>query len=77
MTIARIGPGLWELRSRHGALFGTGDLFAVVRLWARMRREGWSDIPYGQPAFNETGRRTIECTCTLDCACRACNTRPG
>jgi len=75
MTIARIGSGLWELRSRHGALFGTGDLFAVVRLWARMRREGWSDISYGQPAFNQNGRRTIECTCTCDCACRACNAR--
>lgn len=33
MTIARIGPGLWELRSRHGALFGTGDLYTVVTLW--------------------------------------------
>lgn len=27
MTIARIEPGLWELRRRHGALFGTGDLY--------------------------------------------------
>jgi hypothetical protein len=51
MTITRIGPGLWELRSRHGALFGTGDLHAVVTLCARMRREGWSDVLYGQPAL--------------------------
>jgi hypothetical protein len=77
MTITRIAPGLWELRSRHGALFGTGDLYTVVTLWARMRREGWSDIPYGQPAFNQNGRRTIECTRTRDCACRACHARLG
>jgi hypothetical protein len=77
MTITRIAPGLWELRSRHGALFGTGDLYTVVKLWARMRREGWSDIPYGPPACDRTGRRTIECTCTHDCARRACNSRPG
>jgi hypothetical protein len=36
MTIARIGPGLWELQSRHGALLGTGDLYTVVTLWAWM-----------------------------------------
>ena len=77
MMITRIGPRVWELRSRHGAPFGRGDLYTVVTLWARMRREGWCDTPYGQPEFDGTGRRTIECTCTHDCACRACNTRPS
>lgn len=66
MTITRIAPGLWELRNRHGAPFGTGDLDTVVTLWARMRREGWNDISYGQPAFNQNGQRTIECTRTRD-----------
>jgi hypothetical protein len=77
MTIAWIGPGLWELRSRHGTLFGTGDLYTVVTLWARMHREAWCDIPYGQRAWDETGRRTIECTSAHDCAVAAWNTRPG
>ena len=77
MMITRIGPRVWELRSRHGAPFGRGDLYTVVTLWARMRREGSCDTRYGQPEFDGTGRRTIECTCTHDCACRACNTRPS
>ena len=26
MTITRISPGVWELRTRHGTLIATGDL---------------------------------------------------
>jgi hypothetical protein len=69
VTIARIDDGQWELRTRHGMPLGTGSLYAMVCLWARMVRHGWCDIPYG--AAGEPGR-TIECTCTHDCRCRAC-----
>ena len=75
MTITRVAPGVWELCTRHGQLVARGDLCAVVTVWARMRREGWSDIPYGQPAVHPlTGRRTVECTEAHDCQCRACAT---
>jgi hypothetical protein len=73
MTITRTSTGIWELRSRHGTLLGTGDLYTVVTLWARMRREGWPDTPDGQPAIDPlTGKRTVKCTCWHDCHCRAC-----
>ncbi len=76
MTIARVTDGCWELRSGHGTLIATGDLYTVVTMWARLRREGWSDVPYGQPAI-VNGRRTIECTAEHDCQCRACNAAPA
>jgi hypothetical protein len=73
MTISRTTAGEWELRTRHGVLIGTGDLYTVVTLWARMRRHGWSDVPYGQPTVHPiTGERTVECTGCHDCGCRAC-----
>ncbi len=75
MTITRIAEGCWELRTRYGTLVATGDLYTVVKVWARLRREGWSDVPYGRPAF-VNGRRTIECTMRHDCECRACNQHP-
>jgi hypothetical protein len=37
MTITRISPGVWELRTRHGTLIATGDLYTIVTLWARMQ----------------------------------------
>ncbi len=76
MTITRTADGCWELRTRHGTLVATGDLYTVINAWARMRREGFSDVPYGQPALI-AGRRTIECTERHDCQCRACNTTPA
>jgi hypothetical protein len=76
MTITRTADGCWELRTRHRTLVATGDLYAVVNAWARLRREGWSDVPRGQPALID-GRRTIECTECHDCQCRACNTIPA
>jgi hypothetical protein len=77
MTITRTAAGVWELRTRHGILIGTGDLYAVVTLWARMRHAGWSDVLYGQPAVHPlTGTRTVECTGCHDCQCRACSTPP-
>ncbi len=76
MTITRIADGCWELRTRHGTLVTIGDLYTVVNVWARLRREGWSDVPYGQPALID-GRRTIECTERHDCQCRACNQTPA
>ena len=75
MMITRTAAGVWELRTRHGTLIGTGDLYTVVTLWARMRSAGWSDVPYGHPAVNPLTRmRTVECTCCHDCQCRACTT---
>jgi hypothetical protein len=48
MTIARIGPGdLWELHTRHGTLIATGTLYQMICLWARMVRDGWSDVTWG------------------------------
>ncbi|MGH3263822.1 MAG: hypothetical protein ACRDNS_17720 [Trebonia sp.] len=77
MTITRTNWGVWELRTRHGTLLGTGDLYSVVTLWAQMRRHGRSDVPYGQPAVDPlTGRRTVECTGCHDCRCRACTSPP-
>ena len=35
MTITRISPGVWELRTRHGTLIATGDLHTVVNAWAK------------------------------------------
>ena len=35
MTITRISPGVWELRTRHGTLIATGDLHTVVNVCAR------------------------------------------
>ena len=40
MTITRISPGVWELRTRHGTLIATGDLHTVVNVWAKTRRDG-------------------------------------
>jgi hypothetical protein len=61
MTITRISPGVWELRTRHGTLIGTGDLYTIVTLWARMRRDGWCEIPYG-PQQTLDGRPSVECS---------------
>ncbi len=48
MTIARIGPGdLWELHTRHGTFIASGTLYQMIRLWARMVRDGWSDVRWG------------------------------
>jgi hypothetical protein len=68
MTIARIAPGRWELRTRYGTLICTGSLSEIVCLWSRMVKDGWCDIPYGA---GEPGT-TVECTSTHDCRCRAC-----
>lgn len=73
MTITCISAGVWELRSRHGTLIATGDLYTVVKAWAKLRRESWSDLPYGQPRAD--GLPTAECTSPHDCRCRTCNTR--
>jgi hypothetical protein len=68
VTITRFAPGVWELRTQHGQLIGRGDLYTVITLWARVRREGWSDLPYGQPATSPlSGRRTVECAEAHDC----------
>ena len=55
MTITRISPGVWELRTRHGTLIATGDLHTVVNVWAKLRRDGWSDVAHGHPRAD--GRR--------------------
>jgi hypothetical protein len=73
MTITRISPGVWELRTRHGTLIATGDLHTVVNAWAKTRRDGRSDVAHGHPRAD--GRPTIECTCRHDCQCRACTGR--
>jgi hypothetical protein len=73
MTITRRPDGVWELRTREGQLAGTGELPAMINLWARMRRDGWSVVPFGDPARGIDGRRTVECTGRNDCACRACD----
>jgi hypothetical protein len=73
MTITRISPGVWELRTRHGTLIATGDLHTVVDVWAKLHRDGWSDPPYGHPRAD--GRPTVECTCRHHCRCRACTAR--
>jgi hypothetical protein len=70
MTITRLSPGVWELRTRHGTLIATGDLHTVVNAWAMLRRDGRSDLPYGHPGAD--GRPIVECTCRHDCRCRAC-----
>jgi hypothetical protein len=72
MTLTRVAPNQWELRTRHGTLLATGDLYAVVTAWARLHRDGWSDAPYGQPAAVGC-RRTVEYTACHDCGCRACS----
>ena len=72
MKITRIAPGRWELRSRHGTPLAFGTLCMVIAAWARLHREGSSEVRYGQPAFLN-GRRTIECTGCHDCHCRTCN----
>ncbi len=75
MTITRVADGVWELRTRHGQLIGRGDLYTVIMLWARTRRDGWSDVAHGQPATNPlSGRRTVECAEAHDCQCRAGST---
>jgi len=74
VTITRNQNGHWELRTRYGTLVATGDLTTVINTWARMRYDGWSDTPYGQPVL-VNGRRTVECTERHDCECRACSTR--
>lgn len=74
MTITCISPGVWELRSRHGTVIATGDLYTVVKVWAKLRREGWSDLPYRHP--RAVGPPTTgECTSPHDCRCSTCNTR--
>jgi hypothetical protein len=73
MTITRISPGVWELRTRHGTLIATGDLHTVVNVWANLRRDGWPDPRCGH--LRADGRPTIECTCRHDCRCRACTAR--
>jgi hypothetical protein len=72
MTMTRIAGGWWELRSRYGTPLAFGTLETVITAWPRLRREGWSDVAYGQPVF-VNGRRTVECTGCDDCQCRACN----
>jgi hypothetical protein len=71
MTITRISPGVWELRTRHGTLIATADLYTIVTLWTRIRRDGWCEIPYGQKQTLD-GRPSIEFTGCHDCRCRAC-----
>jgi hypothetical protein len=66
MTITRISPGVWELRTRHGTLIATGDLHTVVNVWAKLRR---SDVACGHPRAD--GGPTVECALTRDCRCRA------
>ena len=73
MTITHRPDGAWELRTREGQLVGTGELTAMVSLWARMRRDGWSVVPFGEPARKMDGRHTVECTRRHDCVCRACD----
>ena len=73
MTITRISPGVWELRTRHGTLIATGDLHTVVNVWAMLRRDGWSDVAHGHPRAD--GGSTVECAMTHDCRCRACTAR--
>ena len=73
MTITRTPTGQWELHTREGQLVGRGDLNTIISLWVRMLRDGWSPIPFGQPATAPlSGRRTVECTATEHCPCRAC-----
>jgi hypothetical protein len=56
MTIARIGPSRWELRTRHGVLVSIGSLCEVVRLWSRLRKDGWCDIAYVAGRAPDDGR---------------------
>ena len=58
MTITRISPGVWELRTRHGTLIATGDLHTVVNVWAKLRRDGWSDLPLRPPSRRSAGRQS-------------------
>jgi hypothetical protein len=73
MTITRISPGVWELRTRHDTLIATGDLHTIVNMWAKQRRDGWSDLPYGHPRAD--GGPTVKCAMTHDYRCRACTAR--
>jgi hypothetical protein len=75
VTITRRRDGTWELRTREGTLLGTGDLYWMVTLWTRIRRDGWSTVPFGEPA-HVNGRTTTECTAIHDCRCRRCNHPP-
>lgn len=65
MTITYISPGVWELRSRHGTVIATGDLYTTVKVWAKLRRDGRSDLSYEQPRAD--GQPTTERT-TVDAA---------
>jgi hypothetical protein len=50
MTITWVGDGWWELHTRHGIFVSSGSLYAMVCLWARMKRDWWCDLPYGAGA---------------------------
>lgn len=73
MTLSRRPDGLWELRTREGQLAGAGALTAMIARRDRMRRDGWSTVPFGQPSRTIDGRLTVECTEAYRCDCRACS----
>jgi hypothetical protein len=75
MTITRISPGVWELRTRRGTLIATGDLHVVVNVWAKLRRDGSPDVAYGHPRAHR--RPTVQCAMTHNCRCRACTNEPA
>jgi hypothetical protein len=76
MTITRISPGVWELRTRRGTLIASGDLHVVVNVWAKLRQQdGRSDIAYGHPRARR--RPTAKCAMTHNCRCRACTDEPA
>jgi hypothetical protein len=56
MTITRISPGVWELRTRHGTLIATGDLYTIVTLWARLRRHARLRSPTGSSRRSTAAR---------------------
>jgi hypothetical protein len=41
MTIARIAPGQWKLRTRHDTLVSTGRPYELVCLSSRLVKDGW------------------------------------
>jgi hypothetical protein len=68
MTITRISPGVWELRTRHDTLIATGDLYTVVNVWAKLRRDGWSDLPYGHLTLTAARQSNAPAGTTADAA---------
>ena len=68
MTITRISPGVWELRTRHGTLIATGDLHTVVNVWVKLRRDGRSDLRYGHPRADGRSTSNAPAGTTADAA---------